>query len=175
MAVTLRIRNQSALRRLIRRDRLDRLAERICDGELPAGDVEISVLFCDDAAIADLNTRYRHRAGPTDVLSFEQNGQLAEGPRLLGDIVISLEMVARNCAGNRLRMRPEIDALFCHGLLHLLGYDHGNARERARMQQKQARYLNRAGDSAWGLGAAQGPANPVRAAASSLGVRRVGR
>ena len=44
--------------------------------------------------------------------------------RILGDIVISLETVERNCNANRSAMRDEIRLLFCHGLLHILGYAH---------------------------------------------------
>lgn len=62
-------------------------------------------------------------------------------PRLLGDIAISLETVERFHHGDLRRMKDEVLLLFCHGVLHLLGYDHPNKKQRALMQSLQARYL----------------------------------
>jgi probable rRNA maturation factor len=110
------------------------------------------VLLCDDAAISDLNRRFGDGSGPTDVLSFEQAG-LAETPqRVLGDVVISLETAERNAGRDPKQLRREVDLLFCHGLLHLLGYDHATERDRTRMQQRQAAYLDLPADAAWEFG-----------------------
>mgnify|MGYP002624701994 CR=1 FL=1 len=172
MGVAVGVRNESARKRVVRRDRLSRLAERICEGESLTGDIEISVLFCDDPAMAELNRQYGEHSGATDVLSFEQPAQAGGGHRLLGDVVISLETAERNCAGDRTSLRNEVDLLFCHGVLHLLGYDHGTARERERMNQKQAEYLGVSTNAAWDFGP-KGPGE--RAGAERGGGRRVGR
>ena len=74
-----------------------------------------------------------------------------------------------NCGGDRALMRREIELLFCHGLLHLLGYDHATRDERARMQRKQAEYLNTSEADAWRFG----PKTPPRAPKG--GSRRIGR
>ncbi len=125
------------------------------------------MLCCDDAQIAELNKTYRGKNEPTDVLSFEQpqvdapaGHARARHARLLGDIVISLETVERYCKGERHRMRNEIRLLFCHGLLHLLGYEHETVAEQDRMAAKQAEYLGVPVDDAWhwidsGVGAAK--------------------
>ncbi len=153
MAASLAVRNASVRRGLVRFGVLERLAERICDGEAVRDNVEISVLFCDDDDITALNRRYRRKNAPTDVLSFEQNGPgEAAGARTLGDIVISLETAERNCGGDRGLMKQEIAMLFCHGLLHLLGYDHGTRAERTEMNRKQARYLGTSEAEAWQFG-----------------------
>jgi probable rRNA maturation factor len=153
MGASLAVRNASVRRGLVRLGTLERLAERICEGEAVRGDVEISVLFCDDDDITLLNRRYRRKNAPTDVLSFEQDGPgEATGARTLGDIVISLETAERNCGGDRGLMRREIEMLFCHGLLHLLGYDHGTRAERTEMIQKQAQYLGTSELEAWQFG-----------------------
>lgn len=81
-------------------------------------DVELSVLFCDDPVIQSLNREYRGLDQPTDVLSFAQ-----EEPRLLGDVVISLEMARRQAIAQKHSLRREVEWLFLHGTLHLLGYD----------------------------------------------------
>jgi probable rRNA maturation factor len=112
--------------------------------------VEISVLLCGDETISELNETYRDTRGPTDVLSFGQTPvELPGAPRLLGDIVISLETVGRACGGEKADMRSELHLLFCHGLLHLLGYDHQTAGDRDRMAAKQAEYLRVPFKNAW--------------------------
>ncbi|HOZ47107.1 MAG TPA: rRNA maturation RNase YbeY [Candidatus Hydrogenedentes bacterium] len=157
MNILLSVRNESEQKGLYRSDALRRLAARICAGEGVETDVELSVLFCDDPCIQDLNRRFRSKDRPTDVLSFAQTPPAGwVGPRLLGDIVISLETVARNCTerggtGGDLTaaMRDEVRLLVCHGLLHLLGADHATAQARAAMTAKQAAYLGVTTAAAW--------------------------
>ena len=146
--VRLSVQQESSRKRLYRRDVLERLAARICAGE-GAGAVEVSVLFCDDARIRALNKAYRKKDRATDVLSFEQEAGPIPGVRVLGDIVISLETVEGRGRGDRARMRDDVRLLFCHGMLHLLGYDHATPRERDRMAEKQARYLGVSKVAAW--------------------------
>lgn len=152
MVVTLDVRNESTTKRLYRHSTLENLANCICDGEQVEGDVEVSLLFCDDDYMSGLNRDYRGKCGPTDVLSFEQQGPVIPGGRVLGDIVISLETAARNCGNDRTLMRNEIDLLLCHGLLHLLGYDHATKPDREIMTRKQATYLGVPEDTAWNFG-----------------------
>lgn len=149
MTTTLSVRNTSSVKRLIRRDALERLAERICEGERVPENVEISVLLCDDDTMSELNGQYRKKRGPTDVLSFEQETPPGVTTSLLGDVVISLETAGRVCGGDRQTMRREVDLLFCHGLLHLLGYDHGTSRDEKEMKRKQAEYLGVSERTAW--------------------------
>ncbi len=146
MATTLYIRNISATKRLVRRDVLERLASRICAGESAAASIEISLLLCDDEYMGRLNRQYRNKKGPTDVLSFEQDGP--EGP-ILGDVAISLETALRYSGGDRALARKEAGFLFCHGLLHLLGYNHSTRAEREEMTRKQAQYLGISERAAW--------------------------
>ena len=149
MSVHLDVRNESSARQPCRRDALARLAEHVCAGEGVDATVELSLLFCDDALITGLNKTYRNKDKVTDVLSFAQQEAFTHDFRVLGDIVISLETVARFCNGDREAMRAEVRLLFCHGLLHLLGYTHAGAEDRAEMQRKQADYLNIAPEAAW--------------------------
>jgi probable rRNA maturation factor len=162
MSVLLLVRNESRHKRLYRTDDLRHLAERICDAERVRGDAELSLLLCDDAFITELNRTYRRKNATTDVLAF---GQVPEAERFsmrgvsetwpLGDIVISLETVARRCASGavgvprRKAMRQELRLLFCHGLLHLLGSEHATEEARAEMNAKQARYLGVTEEAAW--------------------------
>lgn len=137
-------RNQSVRKGLYRTDVLRRLAERVCQGERFKREAEVSVLFCDDPFISELNRKYRRKASATDVLAFAQapGAALPPGHReVLGDIVISLETVEARCGGAPAAMRDEVRLLFCHGLLHLLGCTHDTAGRRDRMLAKQAEYL----------------------------------
>lgn len=148
--VRLAVQHESTRKRLYRRDVLERLAGRICAGEgVEAVQVEVSVLFCDDARIQALNKAYRGKNKATDVLSFEQEAGPVPGVRVLGDIVISLETVENRGEGSAAAMRDDIRLLFCHGMLHLLGYDHANAAGRRLMVEKQALYLGVRNDAAW--------------------------
>ncbi len=147
--IHLDVQNQSAVKRLYRRQELINLAERICAGENMPEEAELSLLFCDDPFIKALNKQYRGIAKATDVLSFQQEGPSPSGRRILGDIVISLETVQRYCKGERDRMRDEVKLLFCHGLLHLLGRTHQKDADKKDMQRRQALYLDTIVEDAW--------------------------
>jgi probable rRNA maturation factor len=147
--VHLEIRNESSRKRIVRRDVLQRIASRVLAGEARKGAYEVSVLFSDDLFIAKLNKQFRNKRGPTDVLSFAQESKAFHGALVLGDIVISLETVERFCAGDAAAMREEVRLLFCHGLLHLLGYAHGRSDDKAVMVDKQAAYLKIQPEVAW--------------------------
>ncbi len=91
---------------------------------------ELSVLFCGDTTIRELNKAYRHIDEPTDVLSFSQ---LEDdfGPRpnedssvYAGDIVISLDTLKLHADQFKVDEEEELKRLVVHGILHLSGYDH---------------------------------------------------
>ncbi|MBR5400618.1 MAG: rRNA maturation RNase YbeY [Treponema sp.] len=97
-------------------------------GELGYSGEEISVLFCNDEYIRQLNSTYRNIDAPTDVLSFE-NGEEYEDEEGLwkcaGDIVISLDTLPVNAEYFKEDRNSELKRLLVHGLLHLNGMDHG--------------------------------------------------
>lgn len=154
MRLELAVRNESERKRCYRSDNLRRIGEAVVGAEFrprrkgPAS-CELSVLLCDDAFIAGLNREYRNKSGATDVLSFGQDFSNHGHPEVLGDIVISLETVERYCGGDGVAMRNEVRLLFCHGLLHLLGYEHGTKEERETMNELQAQYLGVCKEAAW--------------------------
>ncbi len=91
---------------------------------------EVSLVLLDDAAMADFNERYRHRQGPTNVLSFPADnvpGQEYE----LGDILVSVETAIREARQEGVSVHHRICRLMVHGLLHLLGMDHERSEEEA--------------------------------------------
>lgn len=89
---------------------------------------EISIVLSDDAELHDLNRRYRGIDGPTDVLSFSQEGEGAEpsghrGTRVLGDVIVSMDRAGAQARARSANLRDELCFLVAHGVLHLLGYD----------------------------------------------------
>ena len=87
--------------------------------EVELADAELSLVLCSDDHIQGLNTQWRGKAAPTDVLSFPQ-----EDEDFLGDLVISVPTAARQAAERGTPLGDELRVLMVHGLLHLLGYDH---------------------------------------------------
>jgi probable rRNA maturation factor len=89
---------------------------------------DLSILICDDAFIRGLNRQYRDKDESTDVLSFEQGDSYRDPDGkerfLAGDIVISLDALARNAEEFGISRDEELRRLITHGILHLSGMDH---------------------------------------------------
>jgi len=118
---------------------------------------ELSVLLVDEPAMTELHVRWMGEEGPTDVLAFpmdelrppQPGGTHAEHgdgdpsgiPGLLGDVVICPQVAAAQARRARHGVAEEIDLLCVHGILHLLGYDHGDPAEHATMFGLQDRLL----------------------------------
>ena len=85
----------------------------------------IAISFVGASEMARLNYRYRQKKGPTDILSFEQP-RIGEWPpyQFLGDLVLCIPQVRAQAREQRHLLRNELEVLLCHGLLHLLGFDH---------------------------------------------------
>lgn len=116
--------------------RLARLAHHVLDElDVPA-ELEVSVTCVDVAAIAGLNAAHMGATGPTDVLAFpiDAVADVVPGvPGLLGDVVVCPEVAQRQAPEHDRTPQAELDLLVVHGLLHLLGHDHAEPDERARM------------------------------------------
>ena len=95
-----------------------------CEGISPRT-VEVSIALVDDETIMQLNKQYRHKNRPTDVLSFSQEQEIAipGTPKLLGDVVISVDTAKRQAINENRSLDGEICHLIIHGVLHLIGYD----------------------------------------------------
>ncbi|MCC6216172.1 MAG: rRNA maturation RNase YbeY [Polyangiaceae bacterium] len=103
---------------------------------------ELSVTLVDDPRIRELNQRFRGKDRPTDVLSWPMDDAGPEGaPRLLGDVVISLDTADRQARGRRRPLLDEVRFLLAHGLLHLVGHDHAEPEEKRRMVRETRRLV----------------------------------
>jgi len=97
---------------------------------------EVSVLFCDDAFIKNLNRQWRGIAKPTNVLSFPaaHAARGAPAPAALGDIAVAFETAAKESAEAQIPLREHVTHLLVHGFLHLAGYDHATDEEAGTME-----------------------------------------
>lgn len=94
------------------------LIRKILTGEGRKG--RINLVLVTDREIRELNRKFRRLDRATDVLSFNMN---EDG--ILGEIAISTETAARNARRYRVGLKREMKRLVVHGVLHILGYDHG--------------------------------------------------
>jgi len=101
---------------------------------------DLSVLFCGNTRIRNLNLRYRDKDEPTDVLSFFL-GETRRGRYFPGDIVISLETLEENAAYFKVEPDEELRRLLVHGILHLDGMDHETNEKGEPMLQLQEKVL----------------------------------
>lgn len=106
---------------------------------------ELSVLFCNDKFIWDLNKQYRQIDNATDVLSFEQGDEYTDENEenwfTAGDIVISLDTLKTNCAEFNVTENEELKRLLIHGILHLSGMDHSDNSPEQPMLKLQEQIL----------------------------------
>ena len=105
-------------------------------------DFELTVVLTDDARLQKLNRDYLGLDAATDVLSFPAAEQDPEtGKSYLGDILISVPRakIQADRAGHTLD--EELQLLVVHGVLHLLGYDHANPRQKSGMWKAQGSVL----------------------------------
>ncbi len=112
-----------------------------------ADGLEIVVRIVDEEESADLNHRYRHKAGPTNVLSFSytEPGGVQTETGLLGDIVICAPVVAREARSRGGDVTAHWAHMVVHGIMHLRGYDHMHERDAKIMEQMESRIIRRLG------------------------------
>jgi probable rRNA maturation factor len=101
---------------------------------------DISLMFCDNACIRDLNRRFRGKDEATDILSFPLGESIDEDGEtwfLSGDLLISLETLKENARYFAVSEDEELRRLLIHGILHLDGFDHASNAETEPMLQFQ--------------------------------------
>lgn len=140
-----------------------RLAQLVLREERAASDAELSVIFIDEQAIADLNERFLDVPGPTDVLAFPLDDEVTPGgrqpdeggrgpgappdgtdlPTMLGDVVVCPAVAQRQAEPHGRSLDDELSLLVVHGVLHLLDYDHAEPEEADRMRRRERELLDR--------------------------------
>ncbi|HUY23577.1 MAG TPA: rRNA maturation RNase YbeY [Acidimicrobiales bacterium] len=141
------------------------LARAVLGAQGVKEDVEVSLLFVDEPTIAELRERFLGEEGPTDVLAFpideerdyggrspDEGGTGPGGglssdesdiPLLLGDVVVCPSVAARNAVDHGVSFDDEVALLVVHGLLHLVGMDHGMDEEAEKMERRERELLAR--------------------------------
>ena len=112
--------------------------------ELGFAPESVGIQLISDSQMARLNEKFRHKSGPTDVLSFPANGaRPAPGAPYVGDIAISPETARRNARRFSRTLPEEMRILILHGMIHLAGFDHET--DHGEMERLERRLRKRLG------------------------------
>ena len=99
---------------------------------------EVSVIFCSDEYLLDVNRKYLQHDYYTDIITFNY----CEGDSLSGDLFISVDSVRDNAAFYNTSFEDELDRVIVHGVLHLIGYDDHTEEDIKVMRGKEDHYLS---------------------------------
>ena len=125
---------------------LQRAARLTLDLESAPVDADITIVLTDNAQLHELNKEFLGVVAPTDVLSFPASESDPEtGTPYLGDILISIPRATQQAQAAGHSVEAEVQLLVVHGTLHLMGHDHAEAEEKARMWAAQAEVMSRLG------------------------------
>jgi rRNA maturation RNase YbeY len=106
-------------------------------------EAELTLVIGDDSLLQGYNQQYLDIDAPTDVLSFPADYTDPDTrARYLGDVLISLPRAQAQAATGGHPLLEELQLLVAHGVLHLLGHDHSEVDETARMQSAQDAIMN---------------------------------
>ena len=110
-------------------------------------DFDLGILLTDNQAIQSFNRDFRSKDEPTDILSFPFHTDLQAGEAItieseddknVGDLIISLEYIKVLCEEENKTINEHLRTLLCHGICHLLGYDHYTESTDTIMKEKEA-------------------------------------
>jgi len=105
-------------------------------------EAELVIRIVDETESAELNEHYRHKAGPTNVLSFPFEVPEGIPNNLLGDLVICAAVVEREAREQGKDLEAHWAHMVVHGVLHLQGYDHISESDAAVMEAEEIAILN---------------------------------
>ncbi len=124
----------------------------------PVGAVDLAIVLADDALLRGLNRTYRGQDAATNVLAFEGSDAVGPDPGdpdprdrdpgeawQLGDVVLARETIAREASAQAKRFADHAVHLTVHGVLHLLGHDHGTDAEARQMEALEIAILDALG------------------------------
>jgi probable rRNA maturation factor len=108
-------------------------------------DAELTLRIVDETESENLNQTYRHKKGPTNVLSFPTELPIDVRKHFLGDIVICAPLVQIEANSQSKPLNAHWAHLIIHGILHLLGYNHEHDKEAKIMETLEAKLLKELG------------------------------
>lgn len=123
------------------------LFKRWAKAALPTNkqNAELTIRIVDEAEMMELNEKYRHKKGPTNVLAFPMEAPVETA--ILGDIVICAPITIKEAEEQNKLINAHFAHLTIHGVLHLLGYDHHTAKDRSKMEKLEVNLLDKLGFS----------------------------
>lgn len=125
---------------------LERAARLTLDLSPDHSNADMTIVLADDRQLHELNLDYLGVDAPTDVLAFPASEADPEtGVEYLGDVIISIPRAAQQAQAAGHSLEAEAQLLVVHGTLHLLGYDHAAAEDKAVMWEMQAKVLEQIG------------------------------
>ena len=99
---------------------------------------DISIIFCSDNYILDVNMKYLQHDYFTDIITFDY----CDGDTVSGDLFISIDSVRENAAFYGTEFKDELNRVIVHGVLHLIGYDDHSEEDIKEMRAKENYYLS---------------------------------
>ncbi|WP_045224731.1 rRNA maturation RNase YbeY [Methyloterricola oryzae] len=119
--------------------------ERWAEAALQRETAELVIRVVDEDESAELNGQYRHKTGPTNVLSFPFESPPGVDTAILGDLVICAPVVAREAREQGKAPVAHWAHMVVHGVLHLQGYDHIDDAEAMTMEAEEVAIMRRLG------------------------------
>jgi len=95
---------------------------------------EITIRVVGIKEMSDLNITYRHKKGPTNVLSFPSPSSIPTNVPFLGDIVICAQVIHHEARNQGKSIESHFAHMIIHGVFHLLGYNH-ETKEEAKIME----------------------------------------
>jgi probable rRNA maturation factor len=130
-------------------ERVEELAAFVLESAGLPQVTELALSFVDRDEITSLNTKYRAKPEPTDVLSFELDDpsdfSAYDGTEelLIGDVIINPDVAREHAVRDGLSLEEQLWVLVIHGILHLVGYDHIKDDQAKLMEAAEDDYLYR--------------------------------
>ncbi|MET4684217.1 rRNA maturation RNase YbeY [Brevundimonas faecalis] len=121
---------------------VEAVTQRAAEAALGAVEGDVVVLLTEDAAVRDLNARFRDKDRPTNVLSFP--AAETAFPHL-GDVVLGFAYCAAEAESQGKTLADHLSHLVVHGVLHLLGRDHEDDAEAEEMEAEEREILTALG------------------------------
>jgi probable rRNA maturation factor len=143
---------EEKFRGLVNKSWARRIAQTVLKAEGVVPPYEISLVFTDSETVKQLNRDYRGVDEPTDVLAFyilpqkEADSSFVlppDGVTRLGEVIISYPQTVEQAREQGHSPEKELALLIIHGILHLLGYDHEEPEEEAKMRGREKELLER--------------------------------
>ena len=110
----------------------------ICIDDLGYNLGELSIIFCSDEYLIDINKRHLNHDYYTDIITFNYNIE----KNLNGDLFISVDRVKDNASAFNENFNMELFRVIIHGVLHLCGFNDKTTKEQKEMRQKENHYLS---------------------------------